>query len=161
MEKPDFLSNSDLFLLKVIKKDDIKLLPKGEKLAAILEKRGIGYIIHFGAGEKRQTLFSKKIGQYEDYDIDKLTTARDNLIKDINTVASDFANTDIRDMNSTQYARINKQLSASAMTSRGKRESILRNEAEIRNIFTKFEEYEELDKDLGKNTNIPKDKRNY
>lgn len=38
----------------------------------ILEKRGIGYIIHFGAGEKRQTLFSKKIGQYEDYDIDKL-----------------------------------------------------------------------------------------
>ena len=38
----------------------------------ILEKRGIGYLIHFGIGEKRQTLFSKQAGQYEPYDISKV-----------------------------------------------------------------------------------------
>lgn len=38
----------------------------------ILEKRGIGYLIHFGIGDKRQTLFSKKAGSYEPYDISKV-----------------------------------------------------------------------------------------
>lgn len=38
----------------------------------ILEKRGIGYLIHFGIGEKRQTLFSKQAGQYEPYDVSKV-----------------------------------------------------------------------------------------
>ena len=38
----------------------------------ILEKRGIGYLIHFGIGDKRQTLFSKQAGQYEPYDFNKV-----------------------------------------------------------------------------------------
>lgn len=38
----------------------------------ILEKRGIGYLIHFGIGVKRETLYSPKLGKYEAYDISKL-----------------------------------------------------------------------------------------
>ena len=38
----------------------------------ILEKRGLGYLIHFGVGEKRQTLYSAKLGNYEPYDILKI-----------------------------------------------------------------------------------------
>lgn len=38
----------------------------------ILEKRGIGYLIHFGVGDKRQTLFSKEAGKYEPYDVSKV-----------------------------------------------------------------------------------------
>ena len=30
-----------VFLLRIVKKDDIKMLPKGEKLAEIMEKRGL------------------------------------------------------------------------------------------------------------------------
>lgn len=38
----------------------------------ILEKRGIGYLIHFGVGEKRETLYSGKAGSYEPYDCKKV-----------------------------------------------------------------------------------------
>lgn len=38
----------------------------------ILEKRGLGYLIHFGIGNKRETLFSAKQGNYEPYDVSKV-----------------------------------------------------------------------------------------
>lgn len=38
----------------------------------ILERRGIGYLIHFGTGTKREILFSRKAGQYEPYDVSKV-----------------------------------------------------------------------------------------
>lgn len=37
----------------------------------ILEKRGLGYLIHFGVGTKREILYSPYAGKYEKYDIIK------------------------------------------------------------------------------------------
>lgn len=38
----------------------------------ILEKRGLGYLIHFGVGNKGEVKYSPKPGVYEAYDISKV-----------------------------------------------------------------------------------------
>ena len=116
--------------------DDIKIKTDRENRTQVSQE------IHRLRNESRNKDLPD-IGFAYNYDLTKLNNARNALIKDINSVASAFSNTDLEYINSTQRKRIGKQLDINEMSSRGKYESSLRNEAEIRDIFRKFEEYED------------------